>query len=132
MVNEPINDLVQVSLSNSFKDRFKRFSPQARRLISSFIAHVKNFGFDNLPGRNKFSDDIDTNSPNFLHDVRLVNEHCLWHYHLGYYEYDESKPHGDKTSMFVLHYSRQTPSEILIVDFGPHPPFKLPLLSMLT
>lgn len=89
-------------------------------------------GFTNLEGRNKFSDDVSTDDPDFIAKVTFVNEHCLWHYHVGIHEYDPDTVHGDRTSMFVLHYKRNDPANISVNHLSPHPPFTLPTLEMFT
>lgn len=131
MDHEPL-DLVDTTISESFKERYKNFPQKNRLKISAFIAHVKNNGFENLEGRNKFSDDISTNDPDFIAKVKFVREYCLWHYHIGIDCYASDSIFGDRTSMFVLHYSRVEVNKMRVVDMSPHPPFTLPTTQMFT
>ncbi|HGT2664506.1 TPA: hypothetical protein ACM2MD_000067 [Raoultella planticola] len=126
------NGSVNVSVTEHFKARYKNFPPKSRRKISAFIKEVMEGGFAQLEGRNKFSDDVSTDDPDFLAKVHFVNEHCLWHYHVGIHYYEMDKPHGDRTSMFVLHYKRHDAANISVNHLSPHPPFTLPTLEMFT
>lgn len=124
---------VTVALTEHFKARYRDFPNPSRKKISAFIAHVRVHGFDGLEGRNKFSDDVSRDDADFVAKVQYVRLHCLWHYHVGIHIYDpENTTHGDRTSMFVLHYKRDEPTKITIADLSPHPPFKLPTLEMFT
>lgn len=126
------NGSITVSLTEHFRARYKTFPKKNRDKISAFIAEVKANGFAGLEGRNKFSDDVDPDDPDFVAKVQFVREHCLWHYHVGIYFYKPGTPHGDRTSMFVLHYKRIDPRNISINHLSPHPPFNLPTLEMFT
>ncbi|MGC6032817.1 hypothetical protein [Enterobacter hormaechei] len=128
MANGPVN----VSVTEHFKARYKTFPRANREKISAFISEVMKTGFANLEGRNKFSDDVSTDDPDFIAKVKFVNEHCLWHYHVGIHEYELGTPYGDRTSMFVLHYKRIDPANISVNHLSPHPPFTLPTLEMFT
>lgn len=131
MVNGPVA-VINVSVTEHFKARYKTFPKRNRDKISKFISEVKLNGFGGLEGRNKFSDDVSTNDPDFIAKVRFVNEHCLWHYHVGIDYYEPNTPHGDRTSMFVLHYKRFNPTHISVNHLSAHPPFTLPTLAMFT
>lgn len=131
MVNEPIRSL-DAKLTEHFKERYKDFPKSNRKKISAFLIHIMKHGFDGLEGRNKYSDDVSRDDPLFVSKVRFVNEHCLWHYHVGIHEYKDGTEFGDRTSMFVLHYSRLQPNLIRVAHLSPHPPFDLPSLEMFT
>ncbi len=125
-------DVVDVGVTEHFKARYKEFPRQNRLKISAFILEVKKNGFGNLEGRNKYSDDVSTDDPDFVSKVQFVNAHCLWHYHVGIHNYEPNTPFGDRTSMFVLHYKRFDPTHISVNHLSPHPPFELPTLEMFT
>jgi len=131
MDNEPVV-LVDARLTEHFKARYQSFPPKNRKKISSFLVHVMKNGFDGLEGRNKFSDDVSTDDPEFVIKVKFVREHCLWHYHIGIHEYEPDTDFGDRTSMFVLHYSRMAANVVRVAHMSPHPPFTLPTLNMFT
>lgn len=132
MDNEPVSALLDAKLTDHFKERYKTFPPKNRRKISAFLIHIIKYGFDNLEGRNKFSDDVSKEDPEFVEKVKFVREHCLWHYHIGIHEYCADTEFGDRTSMFVLHYSRVSANVVRIVHISPHPPFTLPTTNMFT
>lgn len=126
------NGSVNVSVTEHFRARYRNYPPKNRKKISKFIAEVKANGFGGLEGRNKFSDDVSPDDPDFVVKVRFVHEHCLWHYHVGIHIYEPDTPYGDRTSMFVLHYKRFDPTNISVNHLSPHPPFVLPTLEMFT
>ncbi|EOJ9005026.1 hypothetical protein ACOVH1_003369 [Klebsiella pneumoniae] len=126
------NGSVDVSVTAHFRARYRQFPPKSRQRISTFINEVMKNGFANLEGRNKFSDDVSPDDPDFIAKVQFVYEHCLWHYHVGIHDYEMDKPYGDRTSMFVLHYKRHNPASISVNHLSPHPPFTLPTLEMFT
>lgn len=130
MDHEPL--VVDAKLTNHFKTRYQGFPAKNRRKISAFILHLMKRGYDGLEGRNKFSDDIDHDDPEFVIKARFVNQHCLWHYHIGIHHYDEDSKFGDRTSMFVLHYTRHEFGVVKVAHMSPHPPFTLPTLEMFT
>jgi len=110
-----------------FAKELLNFPREDRKLIQEFINHVKVNGLVGLEGRNKSSDNVPTDDPDFLSKVRLAQRCKLWHYHIGIDEYDCSKVFGDRTSEYVLHYKNEhCPGEIKVVDFSPHPPFRPP------
>lgn len=130
MDNEPV--VVDAKLTNHFKDRYKSFPDKNRKKISAFILHLMKRGYDGLEGRNKFSDDIHRDDPDFVTKARFVHQNCLWHYHIGIHEYEEGTKFGDRTSMFVLHYTRHEVNVVRVAHMSPHPPFTLPTLEMFT
>lgn len=117
---------MNVTFGKEFLRELKHYPKPDRLKILSFAKQIEVEGFGNLPGRNKFSDDVDTDDPEFIKKVRYVNAHCLWHYHIGIRKYDTSKPHGDMTSEYVVHYCRKAFDFVKLVDFSAHPPFRLP------
>jgi hypothetical protein len=114
-----------VSFGDEFAKQFKNFPKSDQRKIYDFAMHVRQHGFNGLQGRNKPSDNVDTNDKNFVVNVRYAIEHKLHHYHIGIPTYTQS-PTGDFTSEYILHYVRVNNDEIRIVDMDSHPPFKMP------
>ena len=129
MVDVAING-ISVTLGELFAKELKHFPQSDRLLINKFIVHIQNFGFTNLEGRNKSSDNVYKDDPYFAQKVKYAQENHLWHYHIGILAFDLSKPFGDRTSEYVLHYQRFS-DRIKIVDYSAHPPFNLPSASYL-
>lgn len=118
---------MNVLLGKQFAKELLNFPDADRDLIRKFINHVKANGFDGLEGRNKSSDNVPKDDPDFVTKVQLAQRCKLWHYHIGIDEYDYDKPFGDRTSEYVVHYKNEhTPGDIKVVDFSPHPPFRPP------
>ncbi|AVU50549.1 MULTISPECIES: hypothetical protein [Enterobacter cloacae complex] len=117
---------MNVAFGRQFLRELQHYPLPDRAKILSFAKQVQDEGFANLPGRNKFSEDVDKNDPLFVQKVRYVHLHCLWHYHIGIIEYDTTKQFGDQTSEYVLHYARKEADTVKIVDYSAHPPFRLP------
>ncbi len=120
---------MQVQTTPKFEEYLKEnFNDEDLEVIGQFVYHVEHYGLEGLKGRNKKSDDIDTNDPNWLKKVRFVNHYNLWHYHIGinetWYGYSESSK-GDFTSEYVIHYMKEKDC-IVLVYMSSHPPFKLP------
>lgn len=116
---------IEVLFSALFLQEFKYFPEQDRRKIKGFIDHIREYGLNHLPGRNKSSDDISPDDPYWAEKIHYVQTHRLWHYHIGIPNYDERNGFGDYTSEYILHYIRGD-GWIKIVDFSAHPPFLLP------
>lgn len=117
---------MNVAFGKQFLKELQQYPKPDRTKILSFAQQVRDEGFANLPGRNKYSEDVDTNDPQFVQKVRYVRLHCLWHYHIGIIQYDTTKRHGDMTSEYVVHYSRKEADSVKLVDYSAHPPFRLP------
>lgn len=117
---------MEVVFSRYFRDCYANFSESDRRKIYSFYEHVKKHGLVELEGRNKNSDNVHKDDPNFLEKVAYAIKHKLWHYHIGIVRYDLSRPFGHRTSEWVLHYVNESPESIKIADLDWHPPFRLP------
>ena len=116
---------MQVNLSPTFKSYLKNYPKSDQLKIANFISHVQKHGLTNLEGRNKSSDNVPTDDPNWLNKVKQAKMYNLWHYHIGIPDY--SGIFGDKTSEYVLHYRLdETSNCITIVYMSPHPPFELP------
>jgi len=98
--------------------------------IVDFMAAAATNSLAKLPGRNKKSNDANTENTNFVKLAEYANEYNLWHYHLGIPNYSKSKD-GDLTSNWVLHYRYVNKETIEIVYVGDHNPFSLPTKSMM-
>ena len=110
-----------------FAKEVLNFPDDDRKKIKAFIDHLKANGFNGLEGRNKSSDNVPTDDREFVSKVKVALQYKLWHYHIGIDAYDMTKPFGDRTSEYVLHYMNEyTPGEVKIVDFSSHPPFRPP------
>lgn len=121
------NAVERVLISKQFKKEFKNYPDPDRLAISKFINHIFTYGFEKLEGLNKKSDDVKKDDPAFLSKVKYAQENNLWHYHIGIKQFDTSKPFGERTSEYVLHYQLlDGGKEVRIVDYSSHPPFKLP------
>lgn len=94
--------------------------------IFRFANHLKVRGFKGLEGRNKSSDNVHPNDPEFVSKVKKAQQYAWWHYHIGITCYDLSRAYGDRTSEFVVHYSKKAEPEILFGKLDYHPPFMIP------
>lgn len=121
---------LKVTFGIRFKKEMLNFPTEDARKIRHFVKHVKEYGLKNLQGRNKPSDEVPTDDPNWREKVRYAQIHNLWHYHIGIPDYADGVK-GDKTSEYILHYIRDD-RMIKIVDFNRHPPFRLPTTDYLT
>lgn len=119
---------MKVIFTPQFKLWLKNYPKADQIKIGLFVEHVKQFGLDNLQGRNKSSDNVPTDDPNWLQKVKYTQAYRLWHYHIGIPDY--AGEFGDMTSEYILHYQRFD-DEIVIVDMSAHPPFELPSIDRL-
>lgn len=119
-----------VEMSVLFKKEFVHFPLEDQLAIANFAQHLMTQGFVGLEGKNKSSDEVSTNDPNWSKKVAYAQEHHLWHYHIGIKSYDYDKPFGERTSEYVVHYQRLG-NLIRLVDYSAHPPFRLPTESYL-
>jgi len=117
---------VDVAFGKFFKKTYVNLPESDKRKIYDFVEHVRHRGMIGLEGRNKNSDAVDKNDPEFLLKVRYAIAHRLWHYHIGILEYDCTRPFGERTSEWILHYMNNHPHLVRIVDMDRHPPFRLP------
>lgn len=115
---------LRVDYGKVFAERLPHFPKEDKLKIANFIVHIKKFGFDGLQGRNKSSDNVPFNHPNWSERVKYAQKNNLWHYHIGIPHYELSEK-GDYTSEYVLHYILGD-DFIKIVDMSPHPPLRLP------
>ncbi|EDW4373516.1 hypothetical protein AAA67_004416 [Salmonella enterica subsp. diarizonae] len=118
---------MNVRLGKLFAKELLNLPKKDRELIQNFINHVKTRGLVELEGRNKSFENVPSDDRDFLSKVKLAQRCKLWHYHIGITAYNYSKPFGDRTSEYVLHYKNEhAPGEIKIIDFSRHPPFRPP------
>lgn len=122
---------IKVMYSKSFLDEMKKLSDGELLLIGEFVSSLQKSGFEGLPGRNKPSTGVSKKHVNREKLIQYAIEKLLWHYHVGYAEYDKKRTFGDWTSEYVVHYQNKE-SEVRFVSYGSHPPFKLPPFSSLT
>lgn len=115
---------MKVTLSEDFGKKLVNFPKKDKEKIFAFIAHLENFGFEGLTGRNKSSDNVPTNHPNWLERVKYAQKHALWHYHIGIPHYETAK-NSEQVSEYILHYIRGE-NAIKLVTLSYHPPFELP------
>ena len=115
---------MEVLYGQIFLKHFQRFPKNDKLKIAAFIVHVQEYGLVNLQGRNKPSDHVPTNDPNWLQKVKYAQQYNLWHYHIGIPCYTHCS-YGNDTSEYVLHYIRGD-GFIKLVALSPHPPLALP------
>jgi len=125
MDEEQANKGLAVDFSQIFLNGFSNFPVNDIEKINEFVKHLSVHGFENLPGRNKPSDNVPTDDHEFIEKVKYAQDNNLHHYHIGIPHFDQSGEHGDWTSEYILHYMHLD-SSIKIVDMGSHPPFSLP------
>ncbi len=97
--------------------------------VAAFLTHLEIKGFLGLQGRNKKSNNPETDDLDFHQKATFAIEHKLLHYHIGIPEYKQS-PHGDLTSEYVIHYSFDEAKgyvDVICIDY--HPPLQLPYAS---
>ena len=118
------NHPIVVVFSPLFKQCVKNYPKADQLKIGEFVEHLQNYGFAGLQGRNKSSDNVPTDDPNWAKKVAFVQQYSLWHYHIGIPSYTQTAT-GELTSEYVLHY-RLLADRIVIVGMSAHPPFELP------
>lgn len=118
---------MNVDYSECFKQYLKNFPVNDQLKIKAFVEHIQQYGFDGLVGRNKSSDNVPKDAPNWLAKVSYAQQHRLWHYHIGIPFY-EMAYNGEQVSEYILHYMRFDDS-IKLVALSYHPPFELPTLA---
>ncbi|MFW2177973.1 MULTISPECIES: hypothetical protein [unclassified Moraxella] len=120
---------MEVRFGQVFLQHFQNFPKSDQLKIKEFVNHVKSLGFEGLTGRNKSSDNVPTDNPDWSKIVAYAQKNQLWHYHIGIPSYVRSEK-GDMTSEYVLHYVKGD-DYIKLVDLSAHPPLKLPMESYL-
>lgn len=120
---------LNVLYGEKFRKHLKNFPKNDQLKIRQFVEHIEQFGFDGLTGRNKSSDNVPKDNPNWAKIVAYAQAHQLWHYHIGIPTYTLSDS-GDFTSEYVLHYVKGN-DFIKIVDLSAHPPLQLPTADYL-
>ncbi|WP_180153371.1 MULTISPECIES: hypothetical protein [unclassified Acinetobacter] len=124
---------VKVFILNSYFDSLDEheFTDQEEYKVTEFVVHINQNGFANLPGRNKQSNDPNTNHERYMELAQFAIQYKLHHYHIGVEEYEGQ--HGDKTSEFVVHYSFDHAENCAsIISVSPHYPyFKLPTVDQI-
>lgn len=126
--------------SEVLKDKLKKLGKAERRKVFDFFQAFEQGGFPAINSysiqgyivRNKSSDNVDPNDPDFAAKVKFAQENLLWHFHIGFYDYNYTingytlSQNGDLTSQWVIHYQKFADNHINVVDLTPHPPFELP------
>lgn len=122
---------MEVQFSKAFITWLARQNSADTDKIDNFIEHVEANGFEGLPGRNKNSNEANTNKRDFLEKAQYANKHKLWHYHIGipfYIKQNRYKKYekGDYVSEFVLHYQIIDSDTIKLIKMDNHNPFAMP------
>ena len=125
MDEEQENRGLIIEFGQVFLDRFNNYPIVDIEKIKEFTDHITLYGFEGLAGRNKRSDNVDTNDHEFIEKVKHAQKYNLYHYHIGIPEYDKTNGHGEWTSQYILHY-KYLDNVVTIVDLDQHPPFTLP------
>lgn len=127
--------------SNYFKSKLKNFGKAEKKKVLTFMQTFQQGGFNAIDNftirgykvRNKSSDCVPTDDPDFINKVKFAINNKLWHFHAGFYTIDDNNidgyilsPNGDLTSQWVIHYQKFSDEHIKAVDISPHPPLDLP------
>jgi len=99
--------------------------------IDDFIEHLETKGFEGLPGRNKNSNEANSNKRDFLDKAQYANKYHLWHYHIGiptYIKQNRYKKYefGDYVSEYILHYQIVDANTVKLIKLDNHKPFAMP------
>lgn len=136
----------KLDVSDTFKSKLKNFGNAEKKKVITFIttfqkggfSAIDNFIIQNYKVRNKSSDNVPKDDPNFIDKVKFAQDNKLWHFHAGFYAMDGNNIEGytlsnkgDLTSKWVIHYQKFSDVHIKAVDISPHPPLNLPLESAL-
>ncbi|WP_417698054.1 hypothetical protein [Psychromonas sp.] len=132
-------------VTDTFKSKLKNFGNAEKKKVVTFITAFQKGGFSAIDNfiikddkkeykvRNKSSDNVRTDDPDFVNKVKFAIDNKLWHFHAGFYAMDAGNiqgynisERGDLTSQWVIHYQKFTDKHIKAVDITPHPPFDLP------
>ena len=119
-----MGERIIVSYSEDFQKKLKHFPKTDQLKIRRFVEHIEQFGFEGLQGRNKSSDNVPIDNPNWQQRVIYAQKYKLWHYHIGI-PYYEIANNGEQVSEYILHYIRDD-NHIKLVALSYHPPFELP------
>ncbi|WP_141228172.1 hypothetical protein [Pseudomonas fragi] len=121
-----------IDMSRHFSQFYLLLPANQSDFIDEFIEHAETNGLSGLEGRLKKSDEIPTSDRLWLTKVKYAQKHNLWHYHAGYPRWDMSKPFGDRTSEWVLHFMQHPcGTRSTLVHWDKHPPFQLPKSTQL-
>lgn len=121
---------MKVIFGQKFTNHYQNFTKSDQDKINKFIYHISRHGLTNLTGRNKSSDNVPTDDPNWAAKVAYAKKHQLWHYHIGIPDYHTAS-NGDQVSEYVLHYILGD-DFIKIVELDSHPPMNLPNVDYLS
>jgi hypothetical protein len=103
--------------------------PASTYKVAEFLTHLETKGFLGLKGRNKKSNNPETNDLDFHQKATFAITHKLHHYHIGIPEYKKSSQ-GDLTSEYIIHYSfDETLGYVDVICIDYHPPLQLPYES---
>lgn len=120
---------MKVVFGEIFYQYFRNFPKSDQQKIAKFVDDVETYGLDGLQGRNKASDSVPTDAPNWSKKVAYAQKYHLWHYHIGIPQYETAND-GEQVSEYILHYQRFD-DEIRLVSMSYHPPFELPEQNLL-
>lgn len=82
---------MKVIFSQKFANHYQNYLKKDQDKINQFIYHVSLHGLTNLTGRNKSSDNVPRDDPNWAEKVAYAQKHKLWHYHIGIPSYDSQQ-----------------------------------------
>ncbi|MFW2176341.1 MULTISPECIES: hypothetical protein [unclassified Moraxella] len=121
---------MKVIIGDDFALKLVNFPNTDKQKIRLFILHLEKHGFDGLTGRNKSSDNVPFNDPNWSDKVAYAQKYQLWHYHIGIPNYTMTN-NGEQISEYIIHYIKES-DKIILISMSYHPPFELPDESILS
>jgi len=134
--------MYELEASDLFKYRVKHLGKAERKKVRRFLSAFQNGGFqaidqhfiENHRVRNKNSDHVHKDDPEFIAKVSFAIKYKLWHYHAGFYNINNEYPidngyklsdANDLVSQWLIHYQKISVSNIVLVDLRPHPPLDI-------
>jgi hypothetical protein len=97
-------------------------SDREKDLIDDFIFYFEKHGLKNFTGKKCATDNIPKNAMDRAAKIAYARQQQLWHVHIGYRQWHQSKnPLAKyKTSRYVVHFQKFSDTSIALVDYGDH------------
>lgn len=105
---------------------FSDYARTIQNLVMDFVEYFEKKGIVGWRGKCTSSEYVPYNYPDKEKVINFAKQNSLWHAHIGYPNWQNSKAGNYWSSNFVVHFKKVSEHKIILLSIGMHDPMIIP------